>query len=604
MPTRRLAKPALAATAAATVLASCLVSQSSATAAPQPAVAGATGPVVVDGQSQPVFNADPATWIRQELWVETESDSDRDGRLDRVHVSLARPAETADGVKVPVIYEDSPYYAGLANASNWDVDHELGDPPSSRPETPPFTARNTSPVISRGYESTWIPRGFAVVHSESPGTGLSDGCPTSGGRNETLGGKAVVDWLGGRAKGFASRDAQEPVPSPSWTTGNVGMTGTSYNGTLPIAVATTGVPNLKAIVPVSAISNWYDYYRSQGLVRAPGGYQGEDLDVLADAVLTRSDRPVCQPALDEIAREQDRVTGDYSPFWAERDYMQDVGNVRAATLVAHGFNDFNVMTKNAAQFYAALRAQGVPHQVYWHQGGHGGAPTDTLMNKWFTRYLWDVQNGVEGDPRAWVVREGASRQNPTPYAEWPVPGSAPLTLRPGGNGSAVGTLTTGPRSMSDQRIVDDASVRLATLAAAHASRNRLLFTTEPLARDTHLSGTPSVTLTARYSAARMNQSVALVSYAPDGKATVLTRGWADPRNRTSLSRENPVNANQPVRTTVNLQPKDSVVPAGSRLGIVIYSSDNEFTVRPAPGGTVDVDLKRTTVTLPVVGGRL
>jgi X-Pro dipeptidyl-peptidase len=594
MPQRRRATPALAATAAATVLASCLVSQS-ATAAPQPAVAGATGPVVVDGQSQPVFNADPSSWIRQELWVETESDSDRDGRLDRVHVSLARPAETANGVKVPVIYEDSPYYAGLANASNWDVDHELGNPPSSRPATPPFTARSTSPIISRGYESAWIPRGFAVVHSESPGTGLSDGCPTSGGRNETLGGKAVVDWLGGRAKGFATRGAQEPVPSPTWTTGNVGMTGTSYNGTLPIAVATTGVPNLKAIVPVSAISSWYDYYRSQGLVRAPGGYQGEDLDVLADAVLTRSDRPVCQPVLDEIAREQDRVTGDYSPFWAERDYMRDVGKVRAATLVAHGFNDFNVMTKNAAQFYAALRAQGVPHQVYWHQGGHGGPPTDTLMNKWFTRYLWDVQNGVERDPRAWVVREGASRQDPTPYAEWPVPGSAPVTLRPGGDGSAVGTLTTGTRSKADQRIVDDASVPLDTLAAAQSS---------PLARDTHLSGTPSVTLTARYSAPRMNQSVALVSYAPDGTPTVLTRGWADPRNRTSLSRENPVNANQPVRTTVNLQPKDSIVPAGSRLGIVIYSSDNEFTVRPAPGGTVAVDLKRTTVTLPVVGGRL
>ena len=130
-----LARPALAATAAATVLASCLVTASAATAAPaaSPAVAGATGPVVVDGQSQPVFNADPTSWIRQELWVETESDSDRDGRLDRVHVSLARPAETADGVKVPVIYEDSPYYAGLANASNWDVDHELGNPPSSRP---------------------------------------------------------------------------------------------------------------------------------------------------------------------------------------------------------------------------------------------------------------------------------------------------------------------------------------------------------------------------------------------------------------------------------------------------------------------------------------
>ena len=68
------------------------------------------------------------------------------------------------------------------------------------------------------------------------------------------------------------------------------MIGTSYNGTLPIAVATTGVEGLEAIVPISAISNWYDYYRANGMVRAPGGFQGEDLDVLAEYVYTRPDQ--------------------------------------------------------------------------------------------------------------------------------------------------------------------------------------------------------------------------------------------------------------------------------------------------------------------------
>ena len=47
------------------------------------------------------------------------------------------------------------------------------------------------------------------------------------------------------------------------------MMGTSYNGTIPIAAATTGVEGLKAIVPISAISDWYDYYRANGMVRAP-----------------------------------------------------------------------------------------------------------------------------------------------------------------------------------------------------------------------------------------------------------------------------------------------------------------------------------------------
>ena len=63
------------------------------------------------------------------------------------------------------------------------------------------------------------------------------------------------------------------------------------------------------------------------------------------------------------------------------------------------------MTKNFDQFYKAIRAQGVPHQLYFHRGGHGGAPPDSLINRWFTRYLWGVQNGVENEPRAFIVRE-------------------------------------------------------------------------------------------------------------------------------------------------------------------------------------------------------
>ena len=87
------------------------------------------------------------------------------------------------------------------------------------------------------------------------------------------------------------------------------------------------------------------------------------------------------------------------------------------------------MTRHAAQWYDALRANGVPHKIYWHQGGHGGAPPDDVTNRWFTRYLYDVQNGVEAEPRALVQREDRSLVQ---YAEWPVPGSVstPLSLTP------------------------------------------------------------------------------------------------------------------------------------------------------------------------------
>ena len=84
--------------------------------------------------------------------------------------------------------------------------------------------------------------------------------------------------------------------------------------------------------------------------------------------------------------------------------MRDPSKFKAAALVAHGNNDNNVMTKNAAQFYEALKANNVPHQFFFHQGGHGGAPPDWLLNMWFTKYLWGQDNGVENLPKSWVVR--------------------------------------------------------------------------------------------------------------------------------------------------------------------------------------------------------
>src|SRR5699024_8851320 len=106
-----------------------------------------------------------------------------------------------------------------------------------------------------------------------------------------------------------------------WTTGKVGMVGKSYDGTLANGLAATGVEGLETIVPIGAISNWYDYYRANGAVIAPGGYQGDGLDLLAKGVLTRENPEMCAELMDQLEDDQDRETGDYSKFWDERNYL-------------------------------------------------------------------------------------------------------------------------------------------------------------------------------------------------------------------------------------------------------------------------------------------
>ena len=158
------------------------------------------------------------------MFVQTRLDTDRDGRRDRIRIRISRPRETKTrGIDVPVIFEHSPYRGDLGNAHNHDVDvqalpqdrggHKRAAASSARPRV---RARADLPG---SLDNDYVPRGYAVVLGESIGTSRSDGCPDIGGPAETLGTKAVIDWLNGRAKAFdaagqpGARPTGRPAPS-------------------------------------------------------------------------------------------------------------------------------------------------------------------------------------------------------------------------------------------------------------------------------------------------------------------------------------------------------------------------------------------------------
>ncbi len=605
-------------------------------------------PVFADGQAQivPGFE-DESQWIRQTLWVETEFDSDRNGKRDRVFVDVTRPRQTeTEGLKVPVVYESSPYYAGTSGNRQflWDVKQEVGAQPPPRASQPAVEFKPVRESVSASHVSTWVPRGFAVVHSDAPGTGLSQGCVTVGSDPEQLAPKAVIDWLNGRAKGFTTIDGAEEVKAP-WSTGKVGMTGTSYNGTIPLAAAVTGVRGLEAVIPVAPNTSYYHYYRSNGLVRHPGGWLGEDIDFLYDFVNSGdpSRREHCNTLYrdGEFARGRDRASGDYNDFWAARDLLPKVGRIKAAVLMAHAFNDWNVVPEHSVRIYEALKGR-VPLQAYYHQGGHGGAPPLEMMNKWFTRYLYGIENGVEREPKAWIVREspavataaaggaepaapaggrGRGRGRapippPVPYADYPNPEASAVMLYPRAGGLTTGALSIDRSSgQGRETLVDNVEHAGSALASASSSPHRLLYATGELASPLHLSGTARVTIRLAPSKPAANLSVWLVSLpwtdGPIGPANLITRGWADPQNHKALTRGGNYEARTPgeplvpgqfYTVTFDLQPDDQIIPAGKRLGLMIFSSDRDFTLWPSPGTELTIDLDATALRLPIVGG--
>ncbi|MBQ0786201.1 MAG: Xaa-Pro dipeptidyl-peptidase [Oceanihabitans sp.] len=574
-----------------------------------------TVPVFKDGEAQIVAGfSDYKDWIRQDLWVETTFNTDGDNTLDRMHVAVTRPKQTdTEGLKLPVVYVSSPYFAGVAAdlpGVMWDVDHELGETAKERVH-PEVVRRGERPIISNSHLKKWVPRGYIVVHSSSPGTGLSQGSPTVGGQNESLAPKAVIDWLNGRAKGYTTPHGNEEVKA-TWTTGKVGMTGTSYNGTIPLAAATTGVEGLEAIIPIAPNTSYYHYYRSNGLVRSPGGYLGEDIDVLYDFIHSgdESKRPYNNKTVrdTEMKNGMDRITGDYNEFWSGRDYLNQMTNMKAALLMSHGFNDWNVMPEHSNRIYQRAKEMGLDTQVYYHQNGHGGPPPMTMMNRWFTHYLHGVDNRVESDAQAWIVRENDKQDNPTAYKAYPNPDAKPVTLHLNKGGNASGKLTLEQnKKQGKETLTDDFNISGKDLATAKKSENRLLFVTNTLSQDVHLSGESEITISVASSKAAANLSVWMVSlpWKEDTKIitdNIITRGWADPQNSKSLTESAPLKPGAFYDLKFKLQPDDQIIPAGQQIGLVIFSSDKEFTLHPKPGTEVTIDLDKTNISIPVVGG--
>jgi X-Pro dipeptidyl-peptidase len=576
-----------------------------------------TAPIFKDGEAQIVKAfSDKSQWIRTDLWVETNFDSDGDGKMDRMHVDVTRPLQTeTEGLKLPIVYESSPYYAGTAgNVAGlfWDVHHELGA--QEKPRSKVSVVRSGKrPIISNSQIDIWVPRGYIVVHSSSPGTGLSDGAPTIGGDNESLAPKAVIDWLNGRAKGYTSRENNTEITA-FWSTGKVGMTGTSYNGTIPLAAATTGVKGLEAIIPIAPNTSYYHYYRSNGLVRSPGGYLGEDIDVLYDFIhsgkeenRTRNNTLIRDSIM---ANGMDRASGDYNDFWAGRDYLNDMEPMTAALLMSHGFNDWNVMPEHSYRIYKRASSMGLPTQIYYHQNGHGGPPPLRMMNRWFSKYLHGIENNVAKDAKAWIVRENDSQKTPTPYADFPNPSALPVTLYLEAGAPKAGHLSTQKTKLDvTETLVDDASLGSDILAQSALSKHRLLYLTPVLKEAVHISGNVHITIRAASSKSAVNLSVYLVSLPwnteSNAKITdnIITRGWADLQNHKSLRKSKALRVNEFYEIGFNLQPDDQIIKKGQQIGLMIFSSDNKYTVLPKAGTKLSIDLKATSISIPIVGGK-
>ena len=130
-----------------------------------------------------------------------------------------------------------------------------------------------------------------------------------------------------------------------------------------------------------------------------------------------------------------------------------------------------------------------------------------MMNKWFTRYLYGVENGVEREPKAWIVREsdrassapgradGAGRATPppVPYDDYPNPAAKQVTfIRVAGGGRIGGLTLDNGVARARETLVDNVEFGGAALASRRDFAAPTALRHAGIDSAVHISGTPRI----------------------------------------------------------------------------------------------------------------
>ena len=407
-----------------------------------------------DGKSGENYDAQTSDIVRYAVYVESDYDMDGDGKRDLVKAVVQVPRSAVEGnYKAATVFEARPYCAGVQEdgyqhmkevAERDYPEFNLADLDLVVPARVPTGEIGAMDLALKADPADWyypdkgnhnsmvyenldnfnyyLVRGFAVVVSAGFGALGSDGFNYVGSDYERDAFKSVVEWLHGDRLAYANREGTIQTKA-DWSDGNVAMTGRSYAGTMPFAVATTGVEGLKTIVPVAGIADWYSQQNMQGAQR----YWPKEMlnSFLAYYCSSRyNDANLSEKQLDaigafhhELSLRQLKCGFDYdADFWGMGNYRLKADQIRCSALIVHGLNDENVSTKQFEMMYKSFQKAGQNVKLILHQGPHitptmpnkgygilvDGKFYDNIVNEWISHYLYGLENGAEDRPALMV----------------------------------------------------------------------------------------------------------------------------------------------------------------------------------------------------------
>ncbi len=453
--------------------------------------------------------------------------------------------------------------------------------------------------------------GYVVVLMDSRGLFASEG-----------------QWYPYVDEGRDGYDAQQWIGEQPWCDGKIGMYGTSYPGFVQLLSAPYRSPYVKALLPNAAQSdNFGAIWSTNGLYHlATALIWGTSHEAIATGQtlpplnwMSVMNHLPLRSAMDQVGIHSqfvaDTISHDtYDDFWRQMSVRHLYDQMDVPALHTTGWYD-DLTAETLLNFTRMRELSRSEHARKWQRlvigpWGHGWRSNPnygdinfgdemaidfrSLHLRWFDYHLKGISNGLEEEApiRIFVMGDNVWRDE----YEWPLARTRSTKLFLHSNGSANsrfgdGTLTSEPpvaeppdRYRYDPRhavpsygghgccgygLTPDGPL---DQRSTQQRQDVLVYSTEPLAEDTEVTGAAEVQLFFSTDVVDTDFIATLSDVYPDGRAIAITEGAIRTRFRDSLEEPSLLNPGEVYEVRIRLWETSIVFKAGHRIRLHISSS--------------------------------
>lgn len=451
--------------------------------------------------------------------------------------------------------------------------------------------------------------GFAVCRIDLRGTGSSEGI-------------AVDEYPPQEQADLVEAIAW--LAAEEWSTGRVGMYGTSWGGFNSLQVAMERPPALGAIVPIYASDDRYtdDVHYMGGVLKALDLVDWEIYMAACNAL------PPTPAVYGDGWREEwlrriedtdpwllrwleEQADG---PYWRHGSLRPRYERITCPTMIVAGWADG--YTNIALRGYEAMTC---PRRVLIGPWSHTSPATSIPgphvdlvpeIVRWFARWLRDERNGIDEEPPIVVFRRRSTRPAPD-LAEmrgqwgseptWPAKRGRDLVLRPTGASTDVVEIAGDvgiaawiscagkpPWVLPDDQRDDDA--------------RSLTYDWERLHDELELLGHPRLRLTVTSPHPIAFLSARLCDVFEDGTSALVSRGILNLAHRLGHADPQPLEPGVPTQVELELEATSWIFEPGHRVRLALAGSDWPNAWPPPWGGELLVERGSVELVLPKLVG--